>query len=81
MLHKRNRGLYRSDMGKAGGLFAVIAGIGDRIVSQQLYLLGNDLHLMAKELLANGLHLSAALPAGQLFFRQFQKHFLFRKMI
>ena len=70
------RRLYRSDVGKAGILLTLITGISDRVVRQQLYLLRNDLHLMAKELLANGLHLSSALPAGQLFFRQFQKHFL-----
>ena len=36
---------------------------------------------MAKELLSNGFHLSAAFSADQLLFRDFQKHFLFRKMI
>ena len=81
MLDKRYRGLYGNNMRKAGIFFAVVTGISNRIVSQKLYLLGNDLHLMAQEFLANGFHLPTTFPADQLFFRDFQQHFLFRKMI
>ena len=81
MLHKGDRRLYGHDMGKARILFAAVAGISNGVVSQQLYLLGNDLHFMAQKFLANGLHFSAAFAAGQLVFRQFQKHFLFRETV
>ena len=81
MLHKGDRRLYGHDMGKARILFAAVAGVGNGVVSQQLHLLGNDLHFMAQEFFANGLHFSAAFAADQLVFRQFQKHFLFREAV
>ena len=81
MLHKGDRRLYGHDMGKARILFAAVAGVGNGVVSQQLHLLGNDLHFMAQEFLANGFHFPAAFAADQLVFRQFQKHFLFRETV
>ena len=81
MLHKRDRRFHGHDMGKARILFAAVAGIGNGVISQQLYLLGYDLHFMAQEFFANGLHFSAAFAADQLVFRQFQKHFLFREAV
>ena len=81
MLHQRNRRLYGYDACKTGILFALVAGIGDRIVGQQSDLLGNDLHFMAEELLANGLHIPAALAANPLLLRDFQKHLFLRQMI
>ena len=81
MLHKRDRRFHGHDMGKARILFAAVAGIGNGVISQQLDLLGNNHHFMAQEFFANGLHLPAAFAAGQLVFRQFQKHFLFREAV
>ena len=81
MLHKRDRRFHGHDMGKARILFAAVAGIGNGVISQQLDLLGNDLHFMAQEFFANGLHFSAAFAADQLVFRQFQKHFLLREAV
>ena len=40
MLHKRDRRFHGHDMGKARILFAAVAGIGNGVISQQLYLLG-----------------------------------------
>ena len=68
-------------MREAGILFAVVAGIGHGVISQQLDLLRDNLHFMAKELLTNGLHLPTALAANPLFFRDFQKDFLLGKVI
>ena len=81
MLHKGDRRLYGHDMGKARILFAAVAGVGNGVVSQQLHLLGNDLHFMAQEFLANGFHFPAAFAADQLVFRQFQKDFFFRETV
>ena len=81
MFHKGKRRLHGHDMGKARILFAAVAGISNGVISQQLDPLGNDLHFMAQEFLANGLHLPAAFAADQLVFRQFQKDFFFRKAV
>lgn len=51
MLHKRDRWLHGHDMGKTRILFAAVAGISDRVVSQQFHLIGNDHHFMAQKFL------------------------------
>ena len=81
MLLKRNRRFHGHDMGKARILFAAVAGVGNGVVSQQLHLLGDDLHFVAQEFLANGFHFPAEFATDQLVFRQFQKHFLFREAV
>lgn len=81
MLHQGNRRLYGSNVCEACILFTVVAGIGNGIVSPQFYLLRNDLHFMAQEFFANGFHFPAAFAANQPFFREFQKDFLFRKIV
>ena len=71
MLHQRNRWLHGNNVRKAGILLAVVTGIGNRIVGQQLYLLWDDLHFVTQKLLANGFHFSTAFTAYQLVFRNF----------
>ena len=81
MLHKGNWRLYSSNVRKPRILLTFVTGIGNSIVSRQLYLLGNNLHFMAQEFLANGFHFPAAFAADQLLFREFQKYLLFRNIV
>ena len=77
MLYEGNGRLHIGDVGKAGFLFVVVAGIGHGVIGQQLCLPGNDLQLMADKLLANGTEHTAALAADALVLRQFQQDLLF----
>ena len=50
MLHERHGRFHIGNVGKAGVLFTVVAGISYGIVGQQLHLPGNHLQLMAHKL-------------------------------
>ena len=81
VLHERYRRFYGNDVRKAGILLTAVTGIGNCIVSQQLYLLWDDLHFVTEEFLANGFHLPTAFAAYQLAFRNFQEHLFFREIV
>ena len=70
MLHKGRRCYGGHDMGKAGVLLTVVAGVGAAVVFQDFLGLGDHHQLPADQLLANELEGAAALAAGALGFRQ-----------
>ena len=71
MLHKRRRRSGGNDMGEAGILLTLVAGIGAAVVFQNLLRLRDNDEFPADELLTNELKSAAALvwiPEGQLQF-------------
>ena len=68
-------------VGKAGILLASVAGIGNSVILQDLYLPGDHEHFPAHKLLANGLECTAALLTDQLGFRQLQQDLFHRKIL
>ena len=64
MLHKRRRRSGGNDMGKAGILLTLVAGIGAAVVFQNLLRLRDNDEFPADELLTNELKSAAALVTG-----------------
>ena len=81
MLHKGRRCLGGNDMGKAGILLTLVAGIGTAVVFQDLLRLWDNNQFPADELLANELESTTALVTSQSGFRQINNNLFYRKVL
>ena len=81
VLHKRRRRSGGNDMGKAGILLTLVAGIGAAVVFQNLLRLRDNDEFPADELLTNELKSAAALVTGKPGFRKVNYNFFYRKIL
>lgn len=81
MLHKRRRRSGGNDMGKAGILLTLVAGIGAAVVFQDLLRLRDNDEFPADELLTNELKSAAALVTGKPGFQKVNYNFFYRKIL
>ena len=81
VLHKRRRRSGGNDMGEAGILLTLVAGIGAAVVFQNLLRLRDNDEFPADELLTNELKSAVALVTGKPGFRKANYNFFYRKIL